>query len=390
MSRRHFIRASLAAASSIVLAGTAHAQDTIKIGLIQSMTGQLAAVGKQVIAGARLYMQENGDTVAGRKIQLIVKDDTTVPDVARRLAQELIVNEKVNILGLGITPVALAIAPLATESKTATVIMVSGTSIVTERSPFFVRTSFTLGQQASIMGDWAAKNGMKKVAVVLSDWAPGAEAGNVFTEYFTKAGGTVTESIKIPLANPDFAPFLQRAADGKPDAMFVFVPAGQAGTFAKQFIERGLDKSGIKLIGPGDITDDDDLPGMGEAMLGVVTAGIYSASHDSAKNKAYVEAIKKANNGMRPNFISLGGYDGMHAIYEALKKTGGKTDGEAVIAAMKGLAWESPRGKISIDPETRDIVQNIYLRKVEKVGAELYNTEFATNEAVKDPSKFKK
>ena len=389
MSTRTLIRTSLAAAS-LLAANTASAQDTIKIGVIQSMTGGLASVGRQVVAGAKLYMQENGDTVAGKKIQLIIKDDTTVPDVARRLAQELIVNEKVDILGVGITPVALAVAPLATEAKKATVIMVSGTSIVTERSPYFVRTSFTLGQQSGIMGDWAAKNGIKKVAVILSDWAPGAEAGAVFNTSFTAAGGTITETIKVPLANPDFSPFLQRAADGKPDGMFVFVPAGQAGTFAKQFLERGLDKTGVKLIGPGDITDDDDLPGMGEAMLGVVTAGNYSASHNSPKNKAYVEAIKKANNGMRPNFISLGGYDGMHLIYEALKKTGGKADGDALIAAMKGMAWESPRGPISIDPETRDIVQNIYMRRVEKVGTELFNTEFATTEAVKDPGKMKK
>ena len=385
MSRRAFIAGCSAVAATVAFAGVAAAQDTIKIGLIQSMTGALAPVGKQVVAGARLYMAEHGDTVAGKKIQLIVKDDTTVPDVARRLAQELIVNEKVNILGLGITPVAMAIAPLATESKTPTVVMVSGTSVVVERSPYYVRTSFTLGQQVSVLGEWVPRNGMKKVAIVQSDWAPGAEATAVFSDSLTKAGGTVTETIKVPLANPDFSPFLQRAADGRPDAMFVFVPAGQAGTFAKQFIERGLDKSGIKLIGPGDITDDDDLPGMGDAMLGVVTAGIYSASHDSAKNKAYVEAIKKANNGMRPNFISLGGYDGMHVIYEALKKTEGKTDGDAVIGAMKGMKWESPRGMISIDPDTRDIVQNIYMRKVEKVGNELYNTEFSTTVAVKDP-----
>ena len=368
-------------------APSAHAQETIKIGLVQSMTGGLAAVGKQVVAGARLYMQENGDTIAGKKIQLIIKDDTTVPDVARRLAQELIVNEKVHVLGVGITPVAMAIAPLASEAKIPTVIMVSGTSIVVDRSPMFVRTSFTLGQQSSVMGVWAAKNSIKKVAIVQSDWAPGAEATAVFTDSFTKAGGQVTETLKVPLANPDFSPFLQRAADGKPDGMFVFVPAGQAGTFVRQFIERGLDKSGIKLIGPGDVTDDDDLPGMGDAMLGVVTAGIYSASHDSPKNKAYVAAIKKANNGMRPNFISLGGYDGMHAIYEALKKTGGKTDGPAMVEAMKGLKWESPRGPISIDPDTRDIIQNIYVRKVEKVGGELYNTEFETVTAVKDPRK---
>ena len=386
MLRRSFV-VGTAVAAALAGAGAAQAQDTIKIGIVQSMTGGLAAVGKQVVAGARLYMQENGNTVAGKKIELIIKDDTTVPDVARRLAQELIVNDKVNILGVGITPVALAVAPLVTQAKVPTVIMVSGTSIVVDRSPMFVRTSFTLGQQSSVMGEWAAKNGIKKVAIVQSDWAPGAEATAVFTDSFTKAGGAITETIKVPLANPDFSPFLQRAADGKPDGMFVFVPAGQAGTFARQFIERGLNKSGIRLIGPGDVTDDDDLNGMGDAMLGVVTAGIYSASHDSAKNKAYVAAMKKANNGMRPNFISLGGYDGMHAIYEGLKKTGGKTDGEALVNAMKGLKWESPRGPISIDPATRDIVQNIYVRKVERVGGELYNTEFATTPNVKDPRK---
>ncbi len=387
LKRRSVLAGSTVVVASLALGGPLAAQETIKIGLVQSMTGGLAAVGKQVVAGAKLYMEQNGDMVAGKKIVLIIKDDTTVPDVARRLAQELIVNEKVNVLGVGITPVAMAVAPLSTDAKVPTVIMVSGTSIVVDRSPMFVRTSFTLGQQSSVMGEWAAKNGIKKVAIVQSDWAPGAEATAVFTDSFTKAGGQITETLKVPLANPDFSPFLQRAADGKPDGMFVFVPAGQAGTFARQFIERGLDKSGVKLIGPGDITDDDDLPGMGDAMLGVVTAGNYSASHDSAKNKAYVAAIKKANNGMRPNFISLGGYDGMHVIYEALKKTGGKTDGQAMVDAMKGMKWESPRGPISIDPDTRDIVQNIYLRKVEKVGGELYNTEFSTIDSVKDPRK---
>jgi branched-chain amino acid transport system substrate-binding protein len=250
-----------------------------------------------------------------------------------------------------------------------------------------VRTSFTLGQQSAVIAEWAAKNGSKKTVIVQSDWAPGAEATAVFTETYRKAGGEILETIKVPLANPDFAPFLQRAKDANPDTLFVFIPAGQAGTFAKQFVERGLDKSGIRLIGPGDITDDNDLPGMSDTMIGVVTAGLYSASHNSPMNMAYVEGIKKANNGMRANFISVGGYDGMHLIYEALKKTGGNTDGDGLIAAMKGMAWESPRGPISIDPETREIVQNIYIRKVEKIGGELYNTEIATLEAVKDPTK---
>jgi len=270
------------------------------------------------------------------------------------------------------------------------VVMVSGTSgVINPNNPYMVRTSFTLGQQSGIIAEWAAKNGSKKVAIIQSDWAPGAEAAAVFTDAFTKAGGQIAETIKVPLANPDFAPFLQRARDLNPDTLFVFVPAGQAGTFAKQFAERGLDKAGIKLIGPGDIVDDNDLPGMGDAMLGVVTAGIYSAYHNSPANKEYVAAFQKAN-GYRPNFISLGGYDGMHAIYEALKKTEGKTDGDGLINAMKGMTWESPRGQISIDPETRDIVQNVYIGKVEKVQGELYNVEFETFKAVKDPLKMKK
>ena len=307
--------------------------------------------------------------------------------MAKRLAQELIVNDKVHLLGVGITPAAMAIAPLATEAKIPEVVMVSGTSIVTERSPYVVRTSFTLGQQSAVLAEWVAKNGSKKTVIVQSDWAPGAEATAVFSDVYKKAGGEILETIKVPLANPDFAPFLQRARDTNPDTLFVFVPAGQAGTFAKQFIERGFDKSGIKLVGPGDITDDNDLPGMSDAMIGVVTAGLYSASHNSPMNKEYVEGIRKANDGLRANFISLGGYDGMHLIYEALRKTGGKTDGDSLIAAMKGMAWESPRGPISIDPETREIIQNIYIRRVEKIGGELYNTEIATFEAIKDPTK---
>jgi len=225
------------------------------------------------------------------------------------------------------------------------------------------------------------------VVTIVSDYAPGVDSETSFKDRFAAAGGQVAEAIRVPLQSPDFAPFLQRARDAAPDAIFVFVPSGQGGTFAKQFAERGLDKAGIKLIGPGDVTDDDLLNGMGDAVLGAVTAHMYSAAHPSDMNKAYVEAFKKANGGMRPNFMSVGGYDGMHLIYAALKKTSGATDGDALIAAMKGMAWESPRGPISIDAETRDIVQNIYIRKVEKVGNELYNVEFATVEAVKDPAK---
>jgi len=379
----------IALAAATLAATGALAQD-VKVGVVLPLTGGLAPVGKQVQAGIKMYMDKNGASVAGKKIDLIVKDDGGVPDNSKRLAQELIVNDKVAVIGSALTPSAMAIGPLSTQAKTANVVMVSGTSgVINPNNPYMVRTSFTLGQQSGIIAEWAAKNGSKKVAIIQSDWAPGAEAAAVFTDAFTKAGGQIAETIKVPLANPDFAPFLQRARDLNPDTLFVFVPAGQAGTFAKQFAERGLDKAGIKLIGPGDIVDDNDLPGMGDAMLGVVTAGIYSAYHNSPANKEYVAAFQKAN-GYRPNFISLGGYDGMHAIYEALKKTEGKTDGDGLINAMKGMTWESPRGQISIDPETRDIVQNVYIGKVEKVQGELYNVEFETFKAVKDPLKMKK
>ncbi len=389
MNRRMLLQAA-ATAALLMMPTASWAQDTVKIGLILPMTGQQASTGKQIKAAVDLYMAEHGNTVAGKKIEVILKDDAAVPDNTKRLAQELIVNDKVAVVaGFGITPTALAVAPLATEAKVVELVMAAGTSIITERSPYIVRTSFTLPQSSVIIADWAAKNGIKKVVSIVSDYAPGADAEKSFTERLTAAGGQVVELIKVPLANPDFAPFLQRAADAKPDAIFVFVPSGQGGTFMKQYAERGLDKAGIKLIGPGDVTDDDLLPAMGDAVIGAITAHLYSADHDSAKNKAYVEAFKKANN-FRPNFMSVGGYDGMHLIYEALKKTGGKSDGDSLIAAMKGLAWESPRGPISIDPETRDIVQNIYVRKVEKKGGELYNVEFATFEAVKDPGKVKK
>jgi branched-chain amino acid transport system substrate-binding protein len=379
---------TLACATAIALTcGSAVAEEPLKIGLIVPLTGGLAPVGKQAVAGAQLYVAQHGDVVAGRKVTLIIRDDTGVPDVSKRIAQELIVNDKIDIIGGGITPSVLAIAPLATESKKATVVMVSGTSIVTQRSPYFVRTSWTHAQQASVLGDWAAKNGSKRATIVASDWAPGAEASGVFTSSFTNAGGTIVESIKVPLANPDFAPFLQRARDSGPDTLFVFVPASQAAVFAKQFVERGLDKSGIKLIGPGDITDDEDLPGMTDAMIGTITSGFYSANHSSPINTEYVAAFRKANGNVRPNFISVSSYDGMHLIYESLRKTGGKTDGDALVAAMKGMSWQSPRGPMSIDPETRDVVQNIYLRRVERVSGELYSVEFATVPTVKDPLK---
>jgi branched-chain amino acid transport system substrate-binding protein len=373
------------------LAGTdAAAQDVIKIGMSFAMTGAgFNAAGRQAAAGARLYVQQHGDVVAGKKIELILRDDAGVADNARRLVQEMIVNDKVNIIAGGITPTVLAYGPLVTQAKIATVVMISGASVTTTVSPYYVRTSFILSQSSWIMGEWAAKNGSKRVVTLVNEWAPGVEAETAFKQRFTELGGEIIESIRIPLANPDFAPFLQRVRDLNPDTAFLYFPGTQAGIFAKQFAERGLASSGIKIIGPGDLTDDDQLNSMGDQMIGMVTAHDYSAAHDSPLNKKYVEEFRKAND-FRPDFVSVGGYDGMHLIYEALKKTGGKTDGDTLLAAMKGMRWESPRGMMSIDPETRDIIQNIYISKVEKVNGELWNMEFATFPDVKDPMKVKK
>jgi branched-chain amino acid transport system substrate-binding protein len=369
----------------------AQAQGTVKIGALLPMTGPQQSTGVQIAAAIHLYMVQHGDTVAGRKIQVIVKDDGAVAEASRRLAQELIVNEKVDVLaGFGVTPTAFAVSPLATEAKIPQIVMAAGTSSVTERSPYVVRTSFTLAQSSVIMAEWALKNGIKKVISMVSDFAPGIDSENFFRDAFLKGGGEISQFIRIPLTNPDFAPFLQRARDDRPDAVFIFVPSGQGGIFVRQFVERGLDKAGIKIIGPGDVTDDDLLNGMGDAVIGTVTAHMYSAYHPSPLNKDYVAAMRKANRNMRPNFMSVGGYDGMHVVYAALEKTQGKTGGDALVGAMKGMAWESPRGPISIDPETRDIVQNIYMRRVEKVEGELYNVEFETFPAVKDAGKIKK
>lgn len=375
---------SAAAVALAVLAGNAGAAEAVKIGMVMPLTGVLGSNGQDVVAGAKLYMAQHGNTVAGRQIELIIRDDMTVPDVSKRLTQELLVNDKVDLLAGGITAGVLAIAPLVTEAKKATVIMLSGTSAVIDKSPYFVRTSFTLAQSCSVMADWAAQQGIKKVAVLVTDFAPGHEAEVAFTEAFTAHGGDVVETIHVPLQNPDFAPFLQRAKDANPQAIFVFVPAGQGGTFARQYAERGLAAAGIKLIGPGDVTDDDVLPQMNDAIVGAITAHFYSAAHPSAVNKAFVQAYEEKY-GRRPNFMAVSGYDGMHLIYQALKKTNGSTDGEALIAAMKGMSWESPRGPMSIDAQTREVVHNIYLRKVERVGGALYNVEFATFNGVKDP-----
>ncbi len=387
MFSRTLRRALAMSALGLALCAPALAQDAVKIGMILPLTGPFASTGKQIEAAARLYMQQHGTTVAGRKIELIVRDDTgTAPETTKRIAQELIVQQKVNILaGFGLTPLAFAAAPVATEAKVPMIVMAAATSVIPQRSPFIVRTGFTLPQITGPIADWARKNKINRVVTMVADYGPGLDAEKTFVKRFTDGGGTIVESIRTPLSNPDFAPFLQRAKDAKPDALFVFVPAGQGTAVMKQFAERGLAEAGIRLIGTGDVTDDDILDSMGSPALGVVTSFHYSAAHPSPENKAYVAEFMKANNGMRPNFHSVGGYDGMHLIYEALKKTGGDTDGEKLLAAMKGMAWVSPRGPMSIDPTTRDVVQTVYIRKVETVDGKLWNIEFDKVDNVKDP-----
>jgi len=386
-TRRRVLQGIAGVAAAGILATPAFAADPLKIGLILPLTGPFASTGKQIEAACRLYIAKNGDTVAGRKVELIVKDDTGLaPETTKRIAQELVVQDKVTVLaGFGLTPLALAAAPVATEAKVPMIVMAAATGMIPTRSPFIVRTGFTLPQVTAPIAEWALKNKIKRVVTMVTDYGPGLDAEKTFVTVFKAGGGEIVESIKTPLRNPDYAPFLQRAKDAKPDALFVFVPSGEGLAVMKQFDERGLKQAGIRLIGTGDVTDDDLLESMGAPAVGIITSFHYSAAHDSPENKAYLDAFMNANNGMRPNFHSLGGYDGMHLIYEAVKKAGPDATGEQLVEAMKGQKWVSPRGPMSIDPATRQTVQNVYLREVKMVNGKPWNVEFDKFENVKDP-----
>ncbi|MFW7348627.1 MAG: ABC transporter substrate-binding protein [Pigmentiphaga sp.] len=365
--------------------GPAHAADKpLKIGVVTEFSGTYASAGQSIESAMRAYMKLNGDTVAGRKVELILRDTGGIsPENARRYAQELVTRDKVDALvGFNFTPNALAAAPIATAAKTP-MIALAATAIVTEKSPYIVRTAFTLGQTSAPMATWAARNGIKRVFSLVSDYGPGHDAAQAFKDAFTAAGGQMAGEIRMPVSSMEFAPFLQRARDARADAIFVFVPGSEAAiAFMKAYNERGFKQAGIRLIGTGDLVDDDSLPAIGDVALDTVTAHHYSAAHDSDLNRAFVKAVQDQGR-KRPNFIGVGAYDAMAVIYAAVKKTGGDTDGDKLVAAMKGLKLDSPRGPISIDPATRDIVQDIYIRKVQKVGGELYNVEFDKIEAVK-------
>ena len=388
-SHRAFV-ASLAitAIATFPVATPALAQDTIRdairIGFSAPLTGAFSENGRQMLAALKLFAEQHGDMVAGRRIEVIVRDDGGIPDQAKRIAQELVVDRKVAILaGYNPTPAALAVAPLATQAKIPMVVTGSSASVTTTRSPYIVRTFATQAQITVPMAQWAAKNGIKRVVTLVADFAPGIETEKAFIGAFTRDGGEIVESLRVPLQSPDFAPFLQRARDARPDALFVWVPGGLAGPFLRQYVERGLQASGIRLIGPGDITDDDVIDKMGDAMLGITTSLQYSAAHPTALNKAFVQGFEHVGDGQRPDHVGVAVYDAMQLIYAALAKTNGNADGDTVLAAMKGMTWESPRGPMTIDPDTRDAVQNIYIRRVERHDGALYNVEFATFEAVK-------
>jgi branched-chain amino acid transport system substrate-binding protein len=367
----------------------ADAQQTLKVGVVMSYSGQFADPGAQIDNGIKLYMKQNGDTVAGRKIELIRKDPGGVaPDVSKRLSQEVIVRDGAEILaGYDLTPNALAAADVSAQAKKFMVNMNAATSVITTKSPYMVRVSFTVYQLNEALGAWAAKNGVRRAYTLVSDFGPGHDGEAAFTKGFKDAGGEIIGSARYPVANIDFTAFLQRAKDANPDGIYIWVPGGpQPAAIGKAIAERGIDKSKVKIMGQGELTYEDALKSMGDAGLGLITAFHYDFYHQSAKNKAFVTAYN-AEFKRNPDMFSVGGYDGMHAIYEALKKTKGNTDAEAMINAVKGMSWESPRGPMSIDPETRDVIQTVYIRRVEKKDGVLVNVEFDKIDNVKDPWK---
>jgi branched-chain amino acid transport system substrate-binding protein len=378
--------AALGAAVAVV--SSAHAQGTVKIGVILPFSGQFADSGIQLDNGIKLYMKQHGDTVAGKKIEVIRRDVGGIaPDVAKRLAQELIARDNVDMLaGFVLTPNALAAGDVSAQAKKYMVVMNAATAIITTKSPYMARTSVTVPQLNEAFGAWAYKSGIRKVYTMVSDYGPGHDAETAFQQGFKTAGGEVVGSVRFPVANPDFSAFVQRAKDSNPQAVYVWVPGGaQPAAIAKALAERGLDpKSATKILGQGELTMDEALKSMGDAAVGIITVFHYDHSHDSAVNKAFVAAYN-AEFKRNPDIYTVGGYDGMHLIYQALAKTAGNTDAEALIGASKGMAWESPRGPISIDPDTRNIIQNVYIRRVESRDGQLVNVEFDKVENVKDP-----
>jgi len=382
------LSAAIFGAFAFSIVSSASAQP-IKIGLIMPYSGQFADTATQMDNAIKLYVKQKGDTVAGRKIEFIRKDTGGIaPDVAKRLAQELVVRDKVDILaGFILTPNALAAGDVSAEAKKFMVVMNAATAIITTKSPYMARTSLTIPQLNETFGAWAYKSGIRKMYTMVSDYGPGHDAEGGFQRGFREAGGEIVGSVRFPVANPDFSAFVQRAKDLSPQGIYVWVPGGvQPAAVGKALAERGIDPKKTKILGQGELTEEEARKSMGDASLGIITVYHYDYNHDSRLNREFVKAFN-TDYKRNPNIYSIGGYDGIHLIYETLKKTGGKTDAEVLIAAAKGMRWESPRGPVSIDPETRDIIQTVYIRRVDKVGGQLLNVEFDKVENVKDPFK---
>ncbi|NGO50080.1 ABC transporter substrate-binding protein [Allomesorhizobium camelthorni] len=382
-------RTAAVVAVGLGLSSGAFAQETVKIGVILPYSGPFADAANQLEAGIKLYMQQNGDEVAGKKIEIVRKDTGgPAPDVAKRVAQELVVRDQVDILaGFALTPEALGAADVSAEAQKLMVVMNAATSVVTEKSPYIVRTSVTIPQVNYVFGKWAAEQGgIKEAYTLVSDYGPGHDAESSFSKGFTEAGGKIIGSDKTPVANPDFSAFVQRVKDANPEAVYVFIPGGaQPAALGKALADRGLTPPSVKLFGQGELTHPEALESMGETAKGIITTFHYTLERDDPLNNEYVKAYRDANNGRSPDLFSIGGYDGMHLIYEALKKTNGDASGDALLEAAKGMSWMSPRGPMSIDPETRDVVQTVYIREVKEVDGELQNVIIHEIPDVKDP-----
>jgi branched-chain amino acid transport system substrate-binding protein len=373
------MKATLCALLLLLATAAGARADPVRIGVLLPFSGPFADFGTQIGNGMALYLKQHGDTVAGRRIELVRKDsEGAKPDVAKRLAQELITRDKVDMIaGFGLTPEALAVAPIATEARVPMVIMNAATSVITGKSPYFVRFSFTLSQIVAPLGTWAASHGITRVAVVVADYAPGYEAESSFTKAFTAGGGTVAGTLRVPLNNLDFAAYVQRIKDARPQGVFLFVPSGeQPIAFMKAFVDLGLGEAGVTLLGGTEIIDETVIATLGDKSLGVISAQNYSAAHPSAENKKYLADWEAAFGAHpRPNFMSVAGYDGMHAIVEVLDALHGRLDPDQAMAAFRRVRFLSPRGPVAVDPATRDLVESVYIRRVERVAGELVNRE---------------
>src|SRR5450830_516741 len=394
---QQFKRALCGLALSLVFGATSNTSaaadqtNTIRIGVITSLTGVAAQSGEQMKAGIDTYLRLHGDTVAGKKLQIIYKDDTgPQADVAKRLATELISRDNVDIItGFVFTPNAMAVAAVVDKAKKPMVVMNAASSAVTTKSPYITRTSYTIAQSVKPLAECAYKTGSRRVFSIVSDYAPGLDADTWFTKTFTALGGTVTSSVRVPLTTVDYSAYLQRIKDEKPDAIHVFLPNGQPMvSFIKAYKEKGLDKAGIRFLGGEGWADEDVLSMGGNSMLGIYTAGFYSFSRPGADNARFLEAFSQTVGGrFKPNFLSVSAYDAMALIVATLNKTRGDTDGAAFMNAVKGYSATSPRGTVAIDEKTNDIVQTIYIRRIDKQNGKYVATEIDRYDNVKDPAK---